>query len=569
MHIDTCFAFLAISSLLSVTESVLIRAILPNLIIKVGFPLTLRLNWAPAHRAPTMDAIHKSSDEDEWLLKLKLLKSKLENLQTRGFHSSDDKNCFFETLYLCQSPRTQLALVAIAYIGQVAAMREGQSYFYANENLLDHGLTTLIKLCGSSKKLVSSAAESALQNLFTVASITKILHHLQYVVNDKNAGLRERISRSLFMTIQSNMGKWGNKKYWGELESVLIKLVCDASVTVRSIAVKIVQLFEEILPIETRDLVTSKLDPIASRQIKQNLFAGFTKMTLSNHHAFKDGTSEELSDDKIIIPMQKITLNKVESPHCETPSAVKGLQQSLCFCTPYKNKLLAEEPPSSPISPSKLPFDALFTQLKSGTMQKSLWKKLEIMADIENIGGERISSIIDVILQRYSEVTIEQVGLLGLALKKLLSSVTEDIPFSNSLIELLVKLSREFSEQQLQLLWIDPPLSWAGFDAIKFITLLEYASVNPSAFSLILNFLNRHLDQDLCLSQPDKVLASLHALWGTRSGLDLYFADYTRLIVSCMTKIRVIVGEAVFFQALPSLSISQKNLLNAYLFISL
>lgn len=556
-----------------------------------------------------MEVLVGKETESNWNVREKLCKMLLQDIESQLPEEQKNKQLallqqikpyYFDLLDVCYSARTQLALAAIKVVGALACSTN--EYL---DTFLDASLVALIRLCSTAKKLIASAAEESLLEVFHVTPSPRILGHLNGALNDKNVHLRQRMARIWLLTLKKAPGKF-QKRLWLEVEPLMLRALGDASAAVRSDAIKILQLLEERdgFAMEIRAMLGSKLDHTTAKQVRQALAS--SKPALSerpwiqlqnNLRTDTNNCVTSDTDDEIILPMQSIRLNH-ETKACPTkdpfsseeivsqqlvsdltpsripvrkPALLCEGKKELQLCTPFRNRIVALQAPSTPTTDISNVHVLSELVKKPGIIRAALWKRLGALDgdSLETLSATSIERLL-VSIQEHEKALedADLISLVGITMKRLFSMMDQSLEFTEDLIKALLWLSAHHGScigvghEEVR-----HPCTWIKWDEyrlealVKFIITSDFMMAQNALSMLVSLIESGSLDGFL-----SSLLKPLHQLWAESASQTS--SDKSRLLVKCLTYARLRTGETVFFQTLPALTIPQRNLLNAYLTMS-
>lgn len=555
-----------------------------------------------------MDVLVGRETEHNWSAREKLCKMLLQDIEGQLPEEQKNKQLvllqqikpyYFDLLDVCYSVRTQLALTAIKVVGALACLTN--EYL---DSFLDASLVTLIRLCSAAKKLIANAAGEALLKVFYLTPSSRILGHLSGALNDKNVHLRQRMVRVWLLTLEKAPGKF-QKRLWSELEPLMLRALGDASAAVRSDTIRILHLMEERdgFSTEIRAMLGSKLDHTTAKQVRQALAS--TKLVLPERPGILpqetvDGDANNCADSdtdgEIILPMQSIRLNhetracttkdlpESEETVCQqlvsdlTPSRIPVRKPTLpCvgrkelhLCTPLRNRIVAFEIPSTPTTDIAMAHVLSELLEEPGIRSTSLWKRLSALDSnsLEALPATLIGRLIISIHEHKKALeNADLVGLVGMTIRRLFSVLDHLLEFTEDLIRVLLWLSHHHrSGIRVGIDEIRHPCTWLKWDEGRLEVLIKFITSDSMMAQDTLSMLITLVESGSLDGFLSSLLRPLHQMWA-ESALQAS-SEKSRLIVKCLTCARLRTGEILFFQALPALTISQRNLLNAYLTMS-
>lgn len=145
------------------------------------------------------------------------------------------------------TPRTQLSIRTCQFIAAFAGFLGPGLFDTFAETSLNH----LLKLSGSTKKIISSAAADAAKTLFATIVPHRAFPVLLSGANDKNVNCRLRSFECLKIVSERNYEDSGtmHQKIWeAAVEKVLQKGISDANAEIRAVALNIFLIYKEKAP---------------------------------------------------------------------------------------------------------------------------------------------------------------------------------------------------------------------------------------------------------------------------------------------------------------------------------
>lgn len=288
-------------------------------------------------------------NEGNWLARDTALVAMLEYIQKNGSVSEREvdllsliRPVFFDLLEVMHTPRTQLALNCLRFLQSFVAFL-GTIEF---EPFCEATIKNLMKLCGTTKKIVANAAQETLTVAFRLASIGRVLTFCQMAAFDKNQILRVNVIRSLLRLLSDPGTTTFN---FADLEITLTKILSDANADVRQSAVEILLLLEEPFKVDLAKMFAS-MDPASARQLKQSLAKKAQEklkdadpeahakpgiaIVDSGENSLKVEVKQEAQknelltsdDEEVIIPMKKVTISEVNDQNSsfeKTPTTAR------------------------------------------------------------------------------------------------------------------------------------------------------------------------------------------------------------------------------------------------------
>lgn len=291
-------------------------------------------------------------NEGNWLARDTALVAMLEYIQNNGNASEKEvdllsliRPVFFDLLEVMHTPRTQLALNCLRFLqafGPFLGIIEFEPFCEAT-------IKNLMKLCGSTKKMVANAAQETLTVAFRLSSMGRVLTFCQMAAFDKNPTLRVNVIKSL-LCLLSRIDLGAATFNFADLETTLTRILSDANADVRHSAVEILLLLEEPFRADLARMFAS-MDPASARQLKQSLAKKAQEKQKdaepeakvkphigimdSGEHLHKvevkqEAQKEELltsDDEEVIIPMKKVTIsegNDQDPSFAKTPTMARS-----------------------------------------------------------------------------------------------------------------------------------------------------------------------------------------------------------------------------------------------------
>lgn len=151
-----------------------------------------------------------------------------------------------DLLALLHSARTQLALSAAKFFARLAAHSSREEV----ELLSDPLVSNILRVCGTTKRILASAGEECLCHLFVKMAVAKTSAITLMVLGEKNAGLRQRVVESLLFAVRGAPDRWflDNRQGPGGMEEIIKKALSDAAPQVRDAAAELFLLLREMSP---------------------------------------------------------------------------------------------------------------------------------------------------------------------------------------------------------------------------------------------------------------------------------------------------------------------------------
>lgn len=231
------------------------------------FPLSLFTN-NPGQLFTSMDwdVFAGRESENNWHRRDEFLQHLIRDLERGTFNISLWKSHTFDVLQVLHTARTQLALTACKFVATLLCHLPPDERDASIEIIM----ANLLRVCGSTKKLVARMAQEALELVFTVAPANKVLTTALQTMSDKNVTLRQRIFEALLVSFKANAGRW-LPRHWSDCEALLIRAVGDASPIVRTAAVELLTIVQQHCTVEVIAAMMGKLDLSTAKQLRQLL----------------------------------------------------------------------------------------------------------------------------------------------------------------------------------------------------------------------------------------------------------------------------------------------------------
>lgn len=208
-------------------------------------------------------------DEQNWNVREKLLNDLCSEMEISGEFNCTFMNGFrtfiHDVLSTLQSARTQLALSSARFH---ATLIQVSNVVDEYDSFFDILAPILVKICGSSKKLIAAAGETVISALFSKASTTKITLLVLGVFSEKNGILRGRILYTFSKILCHRKEDFRN--WIDEIQPVFLKAVVDASPVVRAAALEMLQIFWTSHSFEINSMIDG-LDSLTAKQVRQIL----------------------------------------------------------------------------------------------------------------------------------------------------------------------------------------------------------------------------------------------------------------------------------------------------------
>lgn len=523
---------------------------------------------------------------------------------------TDLRPYYFNVLDCCQSARTQLGREAINLIGTIASPNiEDYTSMYSEPTLMIIG-----KLCGVVNKVIGEAAAIACQQLFAILPWSKSLSKLTIFLNERNVQLRERVTGA-WLRVFRGANVELVRQNWLELKLILYNILNDSSPTVRqhgaeifitlkSLNLELTHEFIEELDSKTAlsiQRLLSRYQALYPKSPPETINNDFTNNDVTNNDFINDdfiqeetmtenvclmsqeeGTRDDMSDDptigtaslvkdsieseedEVIIPMQAVSLSPEKS------SNEWQTNSNLRFCTPFRKRLAIER-----VGQGKaLSIESILTLLTSsdGGQNLTAWKQLEILISAQGTRILNRSRILAILSAATTLINSQGVldGFLNNIIEKILMCLLSSLeitfileadtqPLLFAVIHGIFLTGCQIDEGFLSCLLNHTEL---------FEMLLEdcrkderFAMFFMRAMESLLEK-SPHIAIQASSCPPSTLLCYLYLLWMDHAQKN---TEVTRWIIAVVTRLRIAIGETAFYEALPSLSAKQRNILNAYL----
>jgi hypothetical protein len=525
------------------------------------------------------DVFHGKEGESNWLRRdetLQYLMAELENGKGTALLALLKTN-FYDLSQVLYSARTQLTLTACKFMAILARCLSSEDF----EPFVDISISSLLRVCAGTKKLVAGAGQEALERVFEVAPASKILAAVTQTMQDKNSSLRQRVLEALLTTVRQREERWF-PRYWSECEPLLIRVFGDASPAVRSAAIELLSIAERHCSPDAIPSMMNKLDFSTAKQLKQLLAKNLKPLIPQDRNPFiiisppqqpvkqreshesLSQVDEDETDDEVIIPMQRISINDTGNDLSKSRIPKRSPNASkIVLCTPFRSYIRHHNPTTSPSLNPQISVDFLVSQLSvEGSVPIATWRKLSLIAEgrHSHLTPERVYLILEAIHHSFSKIPAEDLGSIGMLVKNIMALSNDYLSFTTLILDILVFLDKRLSE--FSLLWKNSPFEWITITKERLSALINYAQevTAPCTVHVLEALQQIFVSNNVSNDSLAESLPTLDIIWRQASDVGT-----KKAVVACIATVRRQLGDSAFFQFLPLLAIPQRRLLDAYM----